>query len=356
MIDFRKFCATVFLSGLAGLTACGGGSASSGTGTTGTGGTSAGNAIVAGGAVSVYVLQQPSSGTNSVVQFTAAANGTVAATSTLNAPAGFSAEAVAIDTGGQIYIGGGLSGQPEILVYAAGSSGNATPLRTILFGTGNVYNPVQALAVDASGNLYVGGFSGTVSIYSSTANGAATPTRNLAGALTTLPNYYLYGLTADSTGNVYVAVGSSSLAAAGAVLVFGPTATGNVAPTRTITAAAAFYGVAVDGSGNLFATEDNFAGTAPATIVEFSASASGAATPTKTITLTGTTPSILGGIRLDSVGNLYAVLVTMVGTGTTATGLYSVIATGPGTTGVVAPAAQTSLTALSSPGPQLAIK
>jgi hypothetical protein len=343
---------------LAGLAGCGG-SSSSGAAAAGNGNGSGTGALLAGGAASVYVVQNAASGTSSILQFTAGANGAMTPASTLNAPTGFSATAVAVDATGQIYVGGELSTQEEVLVYPAGSTGNAAPSRTILISGGAYYsfNPIESLSVDASLNLYVAGFSGTVTVYSASANGAATPARSLSGTLTTLANYYVYGVTTDTAGNVYVAAGGTGLSG-GAILVFGSAANGNVAPARTITSSGStFYGVAVDASGNVYAAEDNFStGTTAAVIAEFSATASGAATPSKTITLTGTTPSIFGGLRIDSVGNIYAVLATQVGTGATATGAYSVVAMGPGATGSIAPAAQMTSAAWSSPGPQLAIR
>ena len=341
---------------LGALIGCGG-SSSSGTGSTGTGTTTPVGALAAGGATSVYVVQSPQTGSNSILQFAAAANGATTPAATLTAPTSFQVTAVALDAAGQIYVGGALAGQPEILAYAAGSTGPATPTRTILFGSSNPYNPVESLTVDSAGNLYVVGFSGTIAVYSATATGAATPTRTISGALTTLPNLYPYTLALDSTGNMYVAAGNNN-GVGGAILVFGPTANGNVAPTRMITSSTlAFFGMAVDASGNIFTSEDDFSkGVAPAVLAEFSPTATGAATPTKTITLTGTTPSILAAMRMDAVGNLYAVLATQVGTGANATAAYSVVAVGPTATGTMAPAAQMTSTAWSSSGSSLAIK
>jgi hypothetical protein len=273
--------------------------------------------LTGGGATSVYVVEHPLNGNGSILQFSASANGTAVPSSTLTLPSGFLVSCIATDALGQIYVGGSPSSPTttgEVLIYAAGSTGAATPTRTITGGLGVLYAP-QSMVVDSSGQLYVlTGYTNVdgVVVYAANANGAATPVRTIQGSLT-LFEIDGEALALDHAGTIYVAtlgVGG----AAGQVYAFAPGLSGNVAPTRTIAAAST-------GSGNIFAMDTDAAGNlyvvglAPglpivSTIYEFSATASGTATPIRTIAGTYASLAYVRSLHIDAAGNIYIAAAT----------------------------------------------
>jgi hypothetical protein len=266
--------------------------------------------LTSGGATSVYVIENPISGNNSILQFSATANGTVNPSSTLTLPSGFGPTCVATDTLGQIYVGGELNSYPstvEVLIYAAGSTGAATPTRTITGGL-DVLNAPQAMVVDSSGQLYVltGFIEGGVRVYAANANGAATPLRTIQGPLT---QFDVDGeaLALDHAGTVYVA--TLGVSGGGQVYAFAPGLSGNVAPTRTIastsTGSGTIWTMDTDTAGNLYVV--GLANGLPvvSTIYEFGSTASGAATPIRTIAGAYASLAYVRSLHIDAAGNIY---------------------------------------------------
>lgn len=193
-----------------------------------------------------------------------------------------------------------------IVKLNASASGSSTPLVTI---TGPVGYKFSAMAIDASGNLYVGATSVAagslpnpeVLVYASTTS-TATPARTIGGANTGLGQ--IQSIAVDSSGQVYVSCGDAAHGNTPSVLVFAANANGNVAPIRAIadttTPAGGAYGVGVDGSGNVYLSEIS-----PNRIAVFAASANGTVTPIRTFT-----PSVGGGsgaFFVDSAGTVYTV-------------------------------------------------
>ena len=128
-------------------------------------------------------------------------------------------------------------GELQILVYAPGSNGMATPTRTIIGNTtgleGFTQNVIRGLAVDSSGKLYV--ISGLIkgalvnpgsSVFAPTANGDVAPTNVIT--ITNLGGYTMGQIALDSAGNIYVA--ASILSGPGAILIFASNSTGTVPP------------------------------------------------------------------------------------------------------------------------------
>ncbi len=315
-------------------------------------GIGSGTPLTSGGATSIYVIQNTSTGTNnSILQFPASSNGTVSPSSTLLPPAAMNVGALATDSSGQIYVAGTISGQYEVLVYAAGASGSATPLRTIIENAANVVIP-NSLAVDSAGAVYVLGPS-SLGVFAANANGTSSPIRLIQGALTQLnsPNE----VTVDGTGNIYVT--------AGAILIFASGATGNVAPTRVITTAipfSTFTGIAVDSASNIYMTENTsivnpLTGgiSTAATLVEFSSGASGAATPTKSVSGSATGLTLAGGLSRDNAGNIYILNVFIP---TTGSATFNVLGFSPNATGNVGPGINFNSSAWTDPGEQIALK
>jgi len=130
---------------------------------------------------------------NSITVYAAGATGnatpvaTIAGSNTgLNAPFG-----IALDAGGRLYVANIDS--DSITVYAAGATGNATPMTTIA-GSNTGLNNTIGIAVDAAGRLYVSNYnSGNfgIVIYAAGASGNATPMAIIAGSNTGLnfPTY-----------------------------------------------------------------------------------------------------------------------------------------------------------------------
>jgi len=313
------------------------------------------------GASSVYILQQGNPylinpTLSYVLQFSATAEGAATPVSMLSLPTAFVAYSVAVDSTGQIYVGGSQESldtmlqKPEILVYAADSSGTPEPLRTIEPGSNGL--PVS-LAVDSSGQLYVANTMSTnnnIAVYSSTANGQAMPIRLIQGALTQINN--LESLTIDATGNIYATAQTNANTPPGLLLVFPSSANGNVAPARVLTnASGIFNGVAVDSGLNVYAVEEFATGT-NAAIVEFAAGASGAATPIRSISGPATDIGIPGGLRSDNAGNLFVTneLVTSKSISFSVLGFNSVAS------GNIQPTIQFSSTEWTAGAPELALQ
>jgi hypothetical protein len=270
--------------------------------------------LAAGGATSLYVIQQSAPGANSILQFSATANGSVAPLSTLTLPAALTPLFVTTDTVGRIYVGTtpAAGGAGQILVYAAGASGTAAALQTILgsatLGQGTFTSP-NYLAVDSAGLLYVFDGGTSISVFAAGANGPATPIRQIVGALTQLTSGPgSTGIAVDQSGYIYVGDPAPSSSLTDDILVFSPGATGNVAPARVLNVGgslAAIEGLDVDAAGNLYVA-------AAGAIGVFAPGATGRDQPVRTIQLpfTLTNPPTSGvtpnSIRVDAAGNIYA--------------------------------------------------
>ena len=249
-----------------------------------------------GAATSLYVVEQPQMKASSILQFGVSAPGGAVATSTLNAPANLNVYSIATDVFGALYVGGNVpSAASEILVYAAGASGTATPYLTIPGGEGSFADP-QSMVLDASRDLFVGGGNSCIAMFATTSAGYQTPYGVIQGALTQILNPN--GLAVDSAGNIYVANGGPGV---GQVLVFDPSARGNVAPARVLsgdqTTLGNPQGVATDLAGNLYVSDHG-------AILEFAPGATGNVAPVRTI---GPGLGSIAGLRVDGAGNLYVV-------------------------------------------------
>jgi hypothetical protein len=297
----RKILAAITSILLGAIIACGG---STQPATTPTHTTSAGPAA----ATSVFVGEELSSGSAyEILQFSATANGAVAPVSTLKMPAGLQINGIANDATGAIYV----AGQPvqnktsEILVYAAGATGSASPIRTIVgSATGLGYS--ICLTVDAIGLLYVCGADNTISVFSPTANGNIAPIRVISGSATLLSNPYR--IAVDAIGNIYVGNGEAGI---GRILIFPAGATGNVTPSILTGAATSLgnaFGLAVDSAGNLYVISHPVGTTTGVFgILEFAPGAIGNVAPTKTIAGNATGIFEQTGIAVDALGSIFVV-------------------------------------------------
>jgi hypothetical protein len=244
------------------------------------------------------VIQNTPTVSSNLLVFPTTANGTVSPTSTLTAPSGVFFSGLAVDGTGNAYVGGeifgtgGGSGGPplmavEILVYAPGASGS-NPTRTITSSSLEInQGGISALTVDSSGNLYVSGV-----------------------------------LAAPNLGS--------------GVAIFSPTANGDAVPLRTIGGSATTIiglgavPIAVDAADNIYISNADPQG--PESILIFNSSANGNVPPTSTIGGPATTINAIQGLALDSAGNIY-----VSNTPSDPTALPGILEFSAGSTGNVAP-------------------
>jgi hypothetical protein len=259
----------------------------------------------------------------SVMQFSTSATGNVTPSTTLKGPAGVFLSGLAVDGTGNLYVGGTINSSgplasAEVLIYAPGGSGTATPSRTIVGASTGLNVPglsgIGALALDNSGNLYVSSYVNIggilfpgVSIFSNTANGNVAPTKVIGGNATAINGFAPGPIAVDSANNIYTAGGT--LAQANAILVFNANSTGNAPPTSMIAGSNTMLedvvGIAVDSAGNIYVANGNANGVSTPSILVFSAGSTGNATPVRTIAGAATTMIAAGNLSVDSDGNVY---------------------------------------------------
>jgi hypothetical protein len=268
---------------------------------------------------------------------------------------------IAVDPQGDLYVGADtLSTDPTqvnaILVYAPGARGTATPKRTINgpstgLGSMNQTASISSLALDKSENLYVASVVSVdgmeifgISVFSSTANGDAAPTRVIAGSATNMNSAFgTAPIAVDSAGNIY-ATGpydpQSNSFQSPSVVIFDSSANGNVPPSSTlggsntmITNAGA---VTIDSADNIYVANEPVTDietglTVPPSILEFSAGSTGNVAPIRIISGSATTIVVIAGLCLDSSGNIYVLNNT------------NILKFAPGSDGNVAPIATISV-------------
>lgn len=204
----------------------------------------------------IYVVNQA---TPSVTVYPAGATGNVAPTEEIRGGnTGLTdPSAIAINPlNGDIYvlnIAGGSSGG-SIAIYSPGSTGNVSPIGTIAGSYTKLGFDLQvaALALDTSGNIYVGEYyddASLVNVYTAGATGNIAPAREIEGDRTKL--YLPHSVNLDANADIYVGNGLRS------ILVFTAGANGNAKPTQNIKGGGKLdnpYGIAVDASSNIYAS------------------------------------------------------------------------------------------------------
>jgi hypothetical protein len=140
----------------------------------------------------------------SVSVFSPGANGDVAPTrivkgaaTLLNGP-----ESMAVDDNGFLYVANVNTG--SVLEFAPGATGNVAPANS--FGTGG---GAFALALDSGGKIYVGDASTTIKVFGPNASGGApAPLRTITGPSTQLTN--VLGLYVEDSGRTWAANGGGN--------------------------------------------------------------------------------------------------------------------------------------------------
>lgn len=282
---------------------------------------------------------------NTLVVFAANSSGNVAPVqmiagshTSLNDPGG-----VQLDSKGNIYVANVACCSenpvpPSVTVYAPGSTGEVSPIRTITGAATTLSNPGD-VAFDGSDNLFVanarGGPApglGTILEFAASADGNAAPIATIGGPHTGLSIPFAIAL--DATGNVYVAnFDSGACGLRGSITVYAPGSSGDVAPSFSIggdkTGLNGPLGVAVDSTGKIYVANQQNSATV------YAAGAHGNVAPIQTIDIPAFDPY---GIGVDSSGNIYV-------SGGGLVNVYAPGATGDATPIRVITGAETGLTA-----------
>ncbi len=269
---------------------------------------------------SVYVIQNPATfgaGSGYILRFPASSSGAATPDATILAPAGTSFNGLGTDGSGNVYVTANSPTTLDLREYSHGATGTPAPMRVLPSdSTTKMYAP-NGIDVTANGEMYVAEDTGGVAHYGASATGSVAPSTYVLGASETgggLSTLILAdAVAADTMGNLYVVnQGTSGFQP---ICVFSSTDTGNVAPLRTIggdkTTIGFISGITTDDSGALYVADSISDGQGNVTdsILVFSPAASGNVPPVRTISgsATGLTGR-LGGVKLDSAGNLYVIV------------------------------------------------
>jgi len=245
---------------------------------------------------------------------------------TLQIPSQYSGWGLTSDSSGQLYVGvTNAANDPQVLVYAAGASGAASPTRVL-----DVEYDPHSLFVDETGKLYVGSNGATrnivVSVYAADATGWAAPLRTVQSTT----NKQIVDISADRSGNIYVAglpLYDTGNIPYGFIDVYTPDAVVSAEPVRSISFPVFIDGVTVDCYGNIFVSVESSLNTGvsqPASVAveEFAPDANGYATPVRLITLPqqavpdgelGSSGAGGGPVRFDGAGNIFTPEITGMG-------------------------------------------
>ena len=226
--------------------------------------------------------------------------GTATLDSSINLPSGLSATLVTADASGNLYIGGYTTSvnRGEVLVYEAGATDDDLPLRTLPLAPGKL----TALAIDRHGTIYAAqqNVVGVVNIYSSN-SGEDRPVRTIDPSFADLND-----VAVDSAGHVYV---SGTNGNASFIREYAVPASGDAATIRTIPVPqdSTFGGLTVDDNGDIYTVVG-------LTICEFASGSIGTPEPIQTINLPArfsaytheANPNVL---RRDGLGDFFVPVI-----------------------------------------------
>lgn len=143
------------------------------------------------------------------------------------------------------------AGTHSVTVHNRMANGDIAPLRTLIGGATGLNGPRQVAVDTTHGEIFVGNFfSNSVTVYSRTASGNTAPLRTITGPATLLD--FPVGVALDLVNDELLVVNRSNLdtSTSASVTVFSRTATGNATPLRVIAGPATglnlSHGLAVD--------------------------------------------------------------------------------------------------------------
>jgi hypothetical protein len=140
---------------------------------------------------------------------------------------------ISVDATGKVYSADFFSN--SVTSYAAGSTGDVTPIQDITGPATHLVNP-SAVGVDANGEIFVldsnqpNSFGFNVLVFAPGATGNVAPIREIKGKTTLL--LHSRSIAVSSDGWVFVA--NARFQGYGLITAFAPGATGDVAPTHII--------------------------------------------------------------------------------------------------------------------------
>jgi hypothetical protein len=242
-----------------------------------------------------------------VVGYPANACGSVSPTASLQLPTSVSSyQSLSVDASGYLYVGaylGSQAVQSEVLVFAPGANGAATPVRTLVFP-----GFVVSATSDSNGAIYVatdpnpnGSSTQTILVFAPGSDGSATPVRTIE-----LPGsddgFGCGQVAVDQSGNIIC-----SISEFGRLQVFANGATGAATPARTISAGGEIVAFSLDPAGNIdVAIAGELHSRQPVSIVEFAGGTGGADTPINTLSADALpNDTDVNSLGVDAAGNLY---------------------------------------------------
>lgn len=224
---------------------------------------------------------------------------------------------IALDSDGDIYAANfytantnsKLQNNASITVYAAGSEGDAQPIASIAGSNAELGIP-WGITLDSRGNVYIAGYvygvGNTINVYPAGSNGNVSPAASIAGADTELNDPTALAL--DASGSLYVSNSFGGPADAGSITVYPTGSSGDTAPVRTISSK--FNGldfasaIAVDSAGKIYVANELGGASKSGTVAVYSPGSYAAGPPNATIAGDNTGLYHPVGIGLDASGNI----------------------------------------------------
>jgi sugar lactone lactonase YvrE len=271
-------------------------------------------------AKNIYVIQNSLTfpiTPGSVLQFSTATSGNIAPENTIIPPdAGDDLQGLTTDAQGNLYVSTRTQTQATtaLLEYSPGANGTATPIRNIPSNNTTMMFAPDGLAISPTGQIIVGEDSGAIATYSANANGDVAPEYFILGPFQISnplsPVNAAQDVAMSASGDLYVFNWNDSFNTIAPIDIFAADATGNVAPIGTIggsltgLSAGNIGGIAIDSTGNVYISTSSANG---GVIKVFAPTANGNVAPIRTISGSSTQLGTLGGIQLDAVGNIYVI-------------------------------------------------